>query len=408
METRLSRFCDGLMEAGWIAAIIAVPLFFNIHSDRVFEPDKLTLLRSIAMVMSIAWLVKFIDLSGWERSSWLNWRDKESIWRMPFVLPVALLVVVYLISTAISVSPRVSWAGSYQRLQGTYTTLSYIIVFALAVSTIRTRAQVSRVVTAVIVTSIPVSFYGLLQHFNRDPLPWGGDTARRIAGHMGNAIFIAAYLIMALPLTLARIIDAFTSILADEELSYADVIRSSVYIFTLAIQLVAIYWSFSRGPWMGLLVAVYAFMLIMLVTLRDAAPEQGRLRFGEIGKGFLFIFIGVPFLYAFFYFTLQGFLNIGRFLVWQERPFHTFVAFAAAILFTVLIVFIMLAIRRGWRWLWISWLSLAAILATWLVLFNFAEDLTETFADTPVASEVIEVLLEWQDIPGIGRLGLIF
>ena len=147
--------------------------------------------------------------------------------------------MVYLVSTALSVTPRVSWAGSYQRLQGTYTTLSYIVVFALLISTIRTRAQVSRVVTAVIITSIPISFYALLQHFDLDPLPWGGNVVRRVAGHMGNAIFIAAYLIMAVPLTIGRIIDAFTKILSDDELATADVVRSSVYIFTAAIQLIA-------------------------------------------------------------------------------------------------------------------------------------------------------------------------
>ena len=153
MTSKLARWCDGLIEAGWLAAIIAIPLFFNIHSDRVFEPDKLTLLRSIALLMSAAWLVKFIDQQGWQKGPLLDPRQENSIWRMPFVLPVFLLVLTYLISNIFSVTPRVSWAGSYQRLQGTYTTLSYIVIFALIISTMRTRGQVSRVITAVIITS---------------------------------------------------------------------------------------------------------------------------------------------------------------------------------------------------------------------------------------------------------------
>ena len=47
MESRLSRWCDGLLEAGWLVAILAIPIFFNIHSERVFEPDKLALLLSL-------------------------------------------------------------------------------------------------------------------------------------------------------------------------------------------------------------------------------------------------------------------------------------------------------------------------------------------------------------------------
>ena len=106
MDSKLSRWCDGLIEAGWLTAVIAIPLFFNIHSDRVFEPDKLTLLRSIALLMSTAWLVQFIDGRGWQQLNRLRWNDKESIWRKPFIFPLALLVVAYLISTALSVSPR--------------------------------------------------------------------------------------------------------------------------------------------------------------------------------------------------------------------------------------------------------------------------------------------------------------
>jgi hypothetical protein len=40
-RTKLSRFCDGIMEAAWLAALIVVPLFFDVYSSRIFEPDKI-------------------------------------------------------------------------------------------------------------------------------------------------------------------------------------------------------------------------------------------------------------------------------------------------------------------------------------------------------------------------------
>ncbi|MGD8858152.1 MAG: hypothetical protein PVG33_17580, partial [Chloroflexota bacterium] len=282
MESKLQRYCDGLLEAGWLAALVITPLYFNIHSSRVFEPDKLTLLRSIAVFMVAVWLVKFVDGQGWRSLGWLRWRSENSIWRMPFVLPVFLLAIVYLLSTIFSITPVVSWAGSYQRLQGTYTTLSYIVIFAMMLATIRERGQVSRVITTVIVTSIPVALYAMLQHYDLDPLPWGGDTQQRVAGSMGNSIFIAAYIIMVVPLTLARIIDAFTNILVDEKLEAADIIRSSIYVFALAIQLIAIFWTNSRGPFIGLAASGYAFLLILLVTLRNAQSEERRLSGADV------------------------------------------------------------------------------------------------------------------------------
>lgn len=403
MDSKLSRWCDGLIEAGWLTAVIAIPLFFNIHSDRVFEPDKLTLLRSIALLMSAAWLVKFIDGQGWQQLGRLRWSDPGSIWRQPFVLPVVSLVLVYLISTALSVTPRISWAGSYQRLQGTYTTLSYIVVFALLISTIRTRAQVSRVVTAVIITSIPISFYALLQHFDLDPLPWGGNVVRRAAGHMGNAIFIAAYLIMVVPLTIGRIIDAFTKILSDDELATADVIRSSVYIFTVAIQLIAIYWSQSRGPWLGLFAGLFAFILIVLVSLRNASSESGRFQWADGGKALLLSVGGTAVLFAVFLFLFQ-LLAAGDRLALLAGSAASFAALAVAVGGIVLAIFVMIAARFGWRWLWLSWLLLSLIVAGWLVAFNFGDELDARLGETAVFSSATDTLVAWQDLPGIGRL----
>lgn len=404
MNSKLSHWCNGFIEMGWIVAVIAIPLFFNIHSDRVFEPDKLTLLRSIALLMSVAWIVKFIDEQSWQRLDGLRWRSEASIWRQPFVLPVFLLVVVYLASTLFSVTPHVSWAGSYQRLQGTYTTLSYIVIFALVAATMRTRVQVRRVITAVIITSIPIAFYGMLQHFNLDPLPWGGDTQRRIAGHMGNAIFVAAYLIMVVPPTLARILDAFTNILGDEELSYADVIRASIYIFALAIQLLAIYWSSSRGPWLGLGIGLFAFVLILLVSLRNAAPSQKRLGIVDIGKVLALLLGGMTVSFLALAFLINQIVNSGR-LESLAGAMTSFAAFAAAVGMVTLAIFILVAIRRGWRWLWLSWLLLALLVAAWLGAFNFADALDARLGETPVLGDVTATLVAWQELPSIGRLG---
>ncbi len=392
MESRISRWCEGLIEAGWLAAIVLTPLFFNIHSSRVFEPDKLTLLRSIAVLMSAAWLVLFVDRKGWQSMSWLSWRSEDSIWRKPFVLPVFLLVIVYLVSTVFSVTRNVSWAGSYQRLQGTYTTLSYIIVFALMLATIRRREQVTRVVTAVIITSIPVSLYAMLQHFSLDPLPWGGNVERRVAGHMGNSIFIAAYLIMAVPLTLARILDAFTNILNDEDLSQADVIRSSIYIFTLAIQFIAIFWTRSRGPFLGLLVGIYAFILILLVSLRNARANERSFGASDAGKALLLVLFG----------GLFPLLIASNVIESANISFYTFVGGNVVL---VIAVFVMAVAKVGWRWLWLSWILTAVIAAGVLFSFNIPDETTEPFKETPVIGNTLTTFAEWKALPEIGRFG---
>jgi hypothetical protein len=79
MDSKLSRLCDGLLEAGWLVAVIAVPLFFNIHSERVFEPDKLVLMRSIAVFMAGIMLVSLSNFAAGRISNGCN-----GVMKIPF------------------------------------------------------------------------------------------------------------------------------------------------------------------------------------------------------------------------------------------------------------------------------------------------------------------------------------
>jgi len=291
MHTKLSTFAQRLIEAGWLAAVVSVPLFFNIYSARTFEPDKLTLLRSIVTIMIVAWLVLVVeqgrgpdepDAAPGLAGLWQKWR------RLPLFLPTLALVLIYIVSTIFSLSPKVSLWGSYQRLQGTYTFLSYIVVFAMVAGYLRSREQADRLVTIIILTSIPVSLYGIVQHYGLDPLPWAGDVTRRVASNMGNAIFVASYLIMVVPLTLSRLIESMTAIIREEEASWGHTILAAVYIFVLAIQIITIIFSRSRGPMLGILAGFFVMGLLTLFILRRSSDKQA-LSAADIGRGLGFI-----------------------------------------------------------------------------------------------------------------------
>jgi hypothetical protein len=265
MPTKLSRYCEGIMEAAWLAAVIVVPIFFNIYSSRIFEPDKITLLRTLALVILGAWLVKLIEEG---RARWETLDKRESFLKFllhtPLLGPVAALAIVYLVATLFSVSPRVSLLGSYQRLQGTYSMLSYMVVFAAIAGNLRRRIQVERVMTAVILASLPVSLYGILQKYQIDPVPWGGNVSNRIASNMGNSIFVAAYLIMAAPLTFGRIVQSFGAILKEERRVGLHILRDTLYVFIFAVELVAIYMSGSRVPSWVCWPLFFMFLLLFL------------------------------------------------------------------------------------------------------------------------------------------------
>jgi tetratricopeptide (TPR) repeat protein len=252
MPTKLSRYCAAIMETSWLVSVILVPVFFNVYSSRIFEPDKLTILRSISLIILAAWFVKIFE-EGWTKTDEdLNlWEKSKIILKVPFILPVAVLLIVHIIATIFSVTPRVSFWGSYQRLQGTYTLISYLVIFAAIISNVRNKSQIERLLSTVIIASLPVSLYGVLQRYQIDPIPWGGDVSKRIASNLGNSIFIGAYLIMVFPITVMRIVESLEDLLQERGDLIKNFLRATSYVFIATLQVIALYFSGSRGPWLG-------------------------------------------------------------------------------------------------------------------------------------------------------------
>ncbi len=386
-STRLSAILDGILEAGWLSAIVVTPLFFNIYSSRVFEPDKLTTLRSIALVMAAVWLVRWAE----ERAS--GRREPSRItWRTPLVLPTLMTVIVYLVSTAFSLSPYTSFFGSYQRLQGTFTTLSYIVIFLILLDRLRSRAQVDRLITTLIINSLPIALYGFVQHAGRDPLPWGGDVVRRVASNMGNAIFVAAYLIMAVPPTLSRIVEAFRSILEEEEAGTLYVLQAAAYIFILLVQVIAIWYTKSRGPLLGLLagVGIWAFVGLLILRRRSPPPDgpPRRVLLKDLGQGLAFGLLTILATGAAggaVYLLLRRVLASGSSL----PPFGALIT-GGLVMAGLWLTFIVN--RRGWRWLWASALILAVIAIALFFAVNPGGPLHEWAVSNPAIGRVANVL----------------
>ena len=281
MSTKLSAFCDKVIEAGWLMALVIAPLFFNPYSYRSFEPDKIALLRSIALVMILAWAVKILETG---RELWNLRKTKLTpdlwIFRTPLAIPALLLVGVYILTTITSIAPRISLWGSYHRLQGTYTTLSYIVIFFLTLQGLHTREQVDRLITVILVTSLPVSLYGIMQHYGLDPITWKAseEVTFRAISTMGNPIFVAAYLIMVIPLTMGRLIQLFAAVHKGGK----KLILIGCYIFLLVAQLLCILFTQSRGPLLGLMGGMFFFLLLLA-----ASTGEKKLALAAIGAAIL-------------------------------------------------------------------------------------------------------------------------
>jgi tetratricopeptide (TPR) repeat protein len=251
MASKVSRYCTGVLEASWLTALIITPLFFNVYSFRTFEGDKTIVLRSLVLIMLLAWGIKLIE-EGISKSNEVN--NLKSLLRHPLIIFVILLAVMYLTSTALSIDRTASFWGSYLRQQGTYTLLSYLAISAAILGNLRQKEQVNRLLLTVVIASFPISLYAVLQRFQIDPIQWNTDVAIRSTANLGNPLFLAAYLIMVFPITLSGLINSFRRLKAGNSRFLTSLIT---YFIILILQLSAILLSGSRGPLLGLLVGVF-------------------------------------------------------------------------------------------------------------------------------------------------------
>jgi len=267
MRARMISLCERLVEAGWLAAVVAVPIAFNQYADRMFEMTKTTMFRSMALVMlaaaGIRWLLQTREPGDSTDSDQRLIQRAWDVLTYPLSLPALALGGVCLLTTVTSVLPRLSLAGSYRRVQGAYTLLTYLVLFFCLLHFLRRREQLDRLLSTVLLTSLPVSLYAVLQHYQLDPLIWGYDTAWRAPSTLGNPIFSGAYFIMVIPVTLQRVITSVQGASWRPERRLRSLLTGGGYLAILGLQLTALLFTRSRGPILGLAGGLFFFLLLV-------------------------------------------------------------------------------------------------------------------------------------------------
>ena len=255
--SRLGSFCGRVIEAGWLLALVLIPLFFNPYTQRAFEADKTFICRSLACLMLIAWLVKFLET----RNQPLNLR--ETWQKTPVVFFVGLLGLIFFVSSLFSIVPRLSLGGFYLRDEGFITFIAYLVIFFLIWQELKTKKQLHRLLFTIVLVSVPISLYSICQSppewlgEGLDPLRWRlGDVRARATSTFGGPIYLAAYLIMVLPITLYLAIRSF----AVKNIS--GTLLGAFYSLIILCQIYGFWVARSRGPMIGLLTAFFFFTLI--------------------------------------------------------------------------------------------------------------------------------------------------
>jgi tetratricopeptide (TPR) repeat protein len=294
-QTRIEDLCEGIIEAGWLVALAIVPLYFNVYSARTYEPDKTAVLRTIVSLMVAAWAWKVLSGGRVSRPATKPKGREHDVTRgvlaararafleTPLLPLVAALGLLLVLGSWLSVDPRLSWFGSYPRFQGTWAQLSYLGIFALTLTHLRSRDQWRRIAYVAILASLPVALYAVLQAMGLDPVPHSA-AGTRVYSTLGNPIFLGAYLVMVMFITFFELgrallpqLELRSEALDGPRRKLPGVARIMALTAVLLLQLLALVLSQSRGPFLGLLAGAYVFFLVTALYLRTWAGGRQKL-----------------------------------------------------------------------------------------------------------------------------------
>ncbi|MDP8923055.1 MAG: O-antigen ligase family protein, partial [Chloroflexota bacterium] len=196
-------------EAACLLAGALTPLAFHTLGTIGFEATKAVVVRLLALVLVLGWLAGRIGefAAGAHDGEPSRALDLGGAAGRPFALVLVGLVVSLALSTSLSIQPLVSLLGSWDRVQGTATVLSWLVLGIAAALAGRDPAARRTLTTAWLVASLPVSLYALVQLAQLDPLAWL-NRPLGATSTLGSSTALATYLAMLLPLSLARAVEA--------------------------------------------------------------------------------------------------------------------------------------------------------------------------------------------------------
>lgn len=292
MDVSNNKISSGLLginrglEILWLLTVIFVPLVFLGRSYgewssilESYELPKIALLRTLAGLMASLWLIEwglqhggnlnFVGPGGefsvrpgaWFSSlrQWL--RGEPTRW---LVLAVVIYLASTLLSTALSASFSVSMWGDFpgQNSYGAYTVISYVIIFGVIATHLKTRAQLSRILSAFAAMGVLVAAYAIFQHYGHDFLDLREPpNTGRASSTLGNSTFAASVLLITILVSLFVATVNLKGRLKEPAFWW----RLGLWTSILTIQFLGIAFTLTRGPWVGL-----AFGLLVMLGLTAA------------------------------------------------------------------------------------------------------------------------------------------
>ncbi|MCX6785492.1 MAG: O-antigen ligase family protein [Candidatus Komeilibacteria bacterium] len=219
--------------------VVAVPLVVVPVSYFPYIIQKTIILRILMELIFAAYLVLALG--------WPEYRPKKSI----ILGAVLAFAAVMLITTFTSQSIFRSWWGNWERSFGTFNYLHYFLWFIILISVFKKTVYWNRILNLTLLVSLAMSLYSLSQRLGLGFTFQSG--LERVNGTIGNASFLASYLLFHLFIALLFLVEK------------AGLKWKFYYLAVFIVDLAVLLLTATRGAQLALFASVLVFIIFVFV-----------------------------------------------------------------------------------------------------------------------------------------------
>ena len=208
----MTAYCKRIISYSFYALFFFVPLVFTNNTSELFELNKMWLTWGLTLVIAGAWITQMIA------------KKQFRIQRTPLDIPILLFLTAHIIATIFSLDQRISWWGYYSRFNGgTLSMLTYAFLYYAFVTNFSVKHALKSI-GVLLFSGFLVALWGFPSHFGKDPTClmftgvfdvscWteGFKPTIRIFSTIGQPAWLAAYLAVLLPITIAFFLKTVSS-----------------------------------------------------------------------------------------------------------------------------------------------------------------------------------------------------
>lgn len=265
-RTELEKRIDAAIFWLVLGALFLIPLTFSFFGWAAIygEPRVLTLHLLAGLILVLwAWRATLVFLQpgsvtesvrSFDLKSWMG--RNPARWAL---VATAALVLMQVVSTILSPLPYVSFFGADEARTGynLYDSLSMYVIFFSIILRFRKLRDVEWLINVLVISGTIAALYGIAQHFGWDPIA-GNEGRLRPPASFGNTLNFSAYLVMAVPATLAM---AYRYLEQNKERWIPTL------VLALGVQLGALWISGGRGPYLASAAGLILFFAIAFALL---------------------------------------------------------------------------------------------------------------------------------------------